>query len=98
MDIKEFMKNMIEEKKSVDERKKKIQDDFRDKLSLRVNIPKQGFGNTKDGNTARRAFKNAEVFAEITSVDVEVIVRLREVLKNLQILRHETNYGFYSSS
>ena len=34
MDIKEFMKNMIEEKKSVDERKKKIQDDFTSEINL----------------------------------------------------------------
>ena len=81
MDIKKFMKKTEEEKKSLDERKRKIQAQFREKLSLLVDIPKQGFGNTNDGNTARRAFENAEVFAEITGVDLEVIVRLRTVLK-----------------
>jgi hypothetical protein len=80
MDIQKFMKKTEEEKISVNQRKRKIQAQFREKLSL-VDIPKQGFGNTNDGNTARRAFENAEVFAEITDVDLEVIVRLRTVLK-----------------
>ncbi|XP_065665488.1 uncharacterized protein LOC136086917 [Hydra vulgaris] len=32
-------------------------------------MPKTGSGNTNDDNTARRAFKNSEVFSEITKVD-----------------------------
>ena len=45
-----------------------------------VDQPKQGFGNTNDGNTARVAFENADVFSEITGVSVEAITRLRTVL------------------
>ena len=56
MDIKKFMKKTKEEKNSVADRKKHIQDQFRKKLSLIVDVPKQGFGNTNDGNTARTAF------------------------------------------
>ena len=75
------MKKTKEENNSVADRKNHIQDEFRKKLSLIVDVPKQGFGNTNDGNTARTAFENAEVFAEITGVDSEVIVRLRTILK-----------------
>ena len=46
-----------------------------------VDQPKQGFGNTNDGNTARRAYENSEIFANITGVDEEVIIRLRTILK-----------------
>ena len=43
-------------------------------------MPKQSFGNTNDGNTARRAFENAETFADIMGVAVDVIIRLRTIL------------------
>jgi hypothetical protein len=69
-----------DQKLSVQTRKKKIQDNFREKLSLIVDVPKIGYGNTNDGNTSRRAFSNADVFSEITGVNVEVITRLRTVL------------------
>ena len=44
-------------------------------------FPKQGFGNTNDGNTARRAFEQSKTFSEITGVDVDIISRLKTVLK-----------------
>ena len=48
-------------------------------LSLYVDMPKTGSGNTNDGNTARRAFKNSEVFSEITKVDCDVSKRLHNI-------------------
>ena len=51
-DIKKFKAETPEQKLSVQERKKKIQSEFRDKLSLTVDMPNAGFGNTNDGNTA----------------------------------------------
>ena len=79
-DIKKFKAETPEQKLSVQERKKKIQSEFRDKLSLAVDMPKAGSGNTNDGNTARRAFASPDIFAEITGVKVEVIMKLRTVL------------------
>jgi hypothetical protein len=38
-------------------RKVKIQNLFREKLGLLIDIPKPGFGTTNDRNTARRFFK-----------------------------------------
>ena len=69
-----------EQKVSVQIRKKKIQKECREKLSLIVDVPKVGFGNSNDGNTARKAFANSEVFSQITGVQEEAITRLRNIL------------------
>ena len=50
----------------LEKRKKTIQTRFFNELSLRVDFPKQGFGTTNDGNTARRFFENQSKSAEIT--------------------------------
>ena len=49
-------------------------------MSLIVYQPKEGFGNSNDGNTSRRAFENSEIFCEITGVDIEVIKIMHIVL------------------
>lgn len=46
-----------EDKKIVAENKARIQREFKDVCGLIVDQPKPGFGNTNDGNTARRFFK-----------------------------------------
>lgn len=48
------------------ETKSRIQKEFREKTGLIIDQPKPGFGNSNDGNTARRFFQNAELSAEIT--------------------------------
>lgn len=42
--------------------------------------PKPGSGNFNDGNRARRFFKNAEISAEITKVDLALIKKMRTIL------------------
>ena len=81
--IKEYYARTPEQKQNVSETKKEIQKRFREELSLVVDMPKQGFGNTNTGNVARRAFENAEVFASIVGVEEEVIIRLRTILRAL---------------
>ena len=49
-------------------------------MSLIVAIPKSGFGNSNDGNTARKAFMCAETFSSITGVSLELITRLKNIL------------------
>ena len=57
---------------------------FWEKLSLIVDCPKSGgSGNSNSGNTARRAFDNPEIFAEITGLDYNLIVRLKNILITL---------------
>ncbi|XP_065678116.1 uncharacterized protein LOC136093124 [Hydra vulgaris] len=80
IEIKKYKPKTIEQKLSVDLKKKEIQVLFRERLSLYVDMPKTGSGNTNDGNTARRAFKNSEVFSEITKVDCDIIKRLHNIL------------------
>ena len=81
MENKTFLAKSVEEKESVVRRKAEIQRKFREQLSLVVDTPKQGFGNTNCGNTGRRAFEESKAFADITGVDEEVIVRIRNILK-----------------
>lgn len=68
------------EKNIVAENKKRIQNEFKKRCGLIVDVPKPGFGNSNDGNTARRFFREAEVSAEITKLDLTLIKRLHNIL------------------
>lgn len=65
----------------VNERKKVIQEKFKNEIGLLVDVPKAGFGNTNDGNTSRRFFSNPELAAEITGIDFNLIYRLKIILE-----------------
>lgn len=41
-----------------------------------VDITKQGYGSTNDGNTERRFFANTEVVAKVFEIDESLIKRL----------------------
>ena len=64
----------------VADNKARIQKQFRDRCGLIIDTPKPGFGNTNDGNTARRFFKNAELSAEITNLDLDLVKKLHTVM------------------
>ena len=68
MENQKFQARTEKEKLSVNLRKNLIKSKFREKLSLIVDQPKVGFGNSNDGNTSRRAFENSEIFSEISGV------------------------------
>lgn len=70
-------------KDKVEERKKLIQTKFRQQMGLIVDVPKQGFGTSNDGNTARRFFQNTDLAAEITGVDKGLIRRFGVILQAL---------------
>lgn len=72
-----------ESKKVVAEKKKNIQAEFKKKLGLIVDKPKPGFGNSNDGNTARRFFESYSVSAEITGIDEELIKRFGTIMQTL---------------
>ena len=73
-----------EDKAKVSERKKYVQSEFRTKMSLYVDEPRSGGqGSSNDGNTARRAFSDEALFAEITGVSQELIRRFRVILEAL---------------
>lgn len=81
LDIKSWQARGAENKKKVAEKKKQIQEKFRGELGLLVDMPKQQTGNTNDGNTARKFFRNSEKSAVITGVNVELIKRFHVILE-----------------
>lgn len=54
-------------KSRVTKEKERIQTALRAELGIMVDAPKQGYGCTNDGNTARIFFNNLEVVSRITS-------------------------------
>ena len=71
MPFKKWTANTPQRKKLHNERKEEIQRKFKDKMGLLVDMVKQGWGSSNDGNTARRFFSNAQLSAEITGIDVK---------------------------
>lgn len=72
-----------QDKLVVEETKKRIQQEFKTKLGLIIDRPKPGYGNSNDGNTARRFFDNIEISAAITGVNKNLIHRFHIVLMTL---------------
>lgn len=62
-----------EQKIKFAERKKIIQQDFRRRLGLILDVPKHGSGTSNDGNTARRFFENPKETAKITGLAETII-------------------------
>lgn len=72
------------ENKTLKENKKKlVQKRFRELLGLHIDKPRQGSGNSNDGNTARKFFQNYQCSAEITGVDEDLIKRLYIILQTM---------------
>lgn len=57
----------------ISERKKDIQKKFSELMSLNVDLPIDKYGNTNDGNTARKFFQNPELSSTITGIDADLI-------------------------
>lgn len=73
----------IDNKQKLQQRKLSIQEKFKSKMGLLIDMPKQTTGNTNDGNTARRFFRNAVESAEITGIDLELLRRFHVILECL---------------
>lgn len=52
-------------------------------MGLLVDMPKSGFGNTNDGNTARRFFRDSQMSATITGINENLIYRFSVILSTL---------------
>lgn len=83
LEIKTWQVRGAENKNKLAEKKKYIQDRFRKDLGILVDMPKQQTGNTNDGNTARKFFRNPEKSSEITGVNLELIKRFHIILECL---------------
>ncbi|XP_046404432.1 uncharacterized protein LOC124169763 [Ischnura elegans] len=70
-------------KQAMELKKKEIQALFRTRMDLNVDFPKQGYGTSNDGNTARRFFADAKLSAEITGINQNLIHRFSVILKAL---------------
>ncbi|KAK4883557.1 hypothetical protein RN001_006876 [Aquatica leii] len=75
--------NLLEptQKQIVQQKKKEIQEEFRTKLGLIVDVLKAGFGNSNDGNTSRRFFADHELSASITGIDSGLIYSIEVILE-----------------
>lgn len=59
-------------------------------MGLLIDMPKQSYGNTNDGNTARRFFENPEATSEVTKINIDLLKRLKVILVVLAS-NHEIN-------
>lgn len=80
LELKQWQARGKESQEKVKERKNKICQDFYKEMGLVVDQPKQGGGNSNDGNTARKFFKNPELVSQITGVSKELIERFSNIL------------------
>lgn len=81
--IKKWQVRSTEEKRIVEEKKKEIQNAFREEMGLFVDIPKVRSGNTNDGNTSRRFVSDPEAAARITGIDYTLIYRFKVILETI---------------
>jgi len=84
--LKTWQASGVENRKVVETTKKEIWEKFKNQLGLIVDKPKPGYGNSNDGNTARRFFENADVSSSITGTGVDNIViikRFQTILKTM---------------
>jgi hypothetical protein len=58
-----------------------IQEEFRTKTGLLVDVPKPGCGNTNYGNKSRKSFSEPELAGAIRGVDVNLIYRFKVILE-----------------
>lgn len=75
-------------------RKDMTQREFKEQMGLLIDIVKQGFGTTNDGNTARKFFRNYEKTAEITKIDADLIKHFAVILQVLSSGSHINIEGF----
>lgn len=79
--IKQWQARSENDKQLVNDTKKRIQQKLKEEMSLLVDIPKAGYGNTNDGNTSRRFFSDPEAASRITGVDLDLIKRFKTILE-----------------
>ncbi|GBO43412.1 hypothetical protein AVEN_265601-1 [Araneus ventricosus] len=79
--VKKWRLTTEDEKAIAEQTKLNIQENFKTKLGLIVDIPKPGYGNSNDGNTSRRFFTDPSLAAEITQIDQNLIYRFKVILE-----------------
>jgi len=64
-------------------RKRMIKKSLKSKLSITINVVKQGYGTTNTGNVARCFFSHPQIIAEMTGLEENLIIRFRDILQAL---------------
>ena len=83
LDVKVWQVKEKESKEKVKARKELIQTRFKMETGLRIDMPTQQAGNSNDGNTARRFFRDENKTAEITGIDIELLKGFHIILEAL---------------
>lgn len=83
LNFKKWQARTEEEKTKLKAKKKFIIDKFRSETGMLLDTPKQGGGNTNDGNSARRFFKNTDISSRITGINKELIDRFSVILRTI---------------
>ncbi|XP_039968790.1 uncharacterized protein LOC126764095 [Bactrocera neohumeralis] len=87
LDIKKWQAKSDIEKASVKQRSEEVRQKFKNQMGLIIDTPKPGYGNSNDGNTARRFFMNPDLSGGITGLDINLI-------KNFSILLRTLSSGY----
>ena len=66
--------------KEVQEQKERVLEKIKETMFLNPDRPKQGYGSTTDGNTARRFFADPKTASQATGLDKELIKRFSAIL------------------
>ena len=61
----------------------KYQQLFLEKLRIKVDIPKQGYGNSNCGNTSKIFFDNHQISADILKINEQLVYKLGLIIKNI---------------
>lgn len=81
LNIKKWKVTTVENKQEFSRRKAEVQDILWRELGLKVDLPKAGgCGTTNDGNTARRAFQQPELFANCLGLNVDLVRNFQTIL------------------
>jgi len=98
--IKQWQVKTANDKCKLQERKKIVQADFKDKMGLIVDVPKQESGTTNNGNMARWFFANPKISSKITGIDETLINRFAVILKIISsgFAINEQKFGKYCNS
>ena len=73
-----------ENQQTLQEEKSRVQTEFKNRMGLVVDRPKEGgSGTSNDGNTARRAFQNADLTANILKLNKELVEKFDIILITL---------------
>lgn len=95
---KKTVRNNEEMQKMRADEKIRIQEEFKTQTGLNIDKPLASSGNTNDGNTARRFFRDFETTSMITGIDKELLRKINIILMAVNS-KHKVNpskFGIYA--